>query len=219
MSPNQNSPSEREEIEMLLPWFVTGRLDASDKARVEAALSADPALRRQLDLVREEQGADIAVNEAIAAPRTLSVESGMQAVAARTTLGARRQAAGLMDRLRTFFTMPSPGMVRVATAAAVAVVLLQAATIGTLLTQRGGYETASGGGLSGVTVIVKFAEDARAEAIANTLQRLNMSIVDGPKPGGTFVVRVGPETLSPADRASRIEELRKASGVIGHVVP
>lgn len=219
MSTAQDTPTEREEIEMLLPWFITGKLDAADNARVEAALARDPVLRRQVDLVREEQGATIAANEAIAAPRTLTVENGMQAVAARTSLGARQRAAGLMDRLRAFFTMPSPRAVRFATAAAVAVVLLQAATIGTLLSQREDYATASGGAARGATVIVKFVDGASAQAIAGTLQGLNMSIVDGPKPGGTFVVRLGPESLSQADRRSRIEELRKASGVIGLVVP
>ncbi len=219
MSPTQDTPTEREEIEMLLPWFITGKLDAADKTRVETALTRDPALRRQLDLVREEQGVTIAANEAIGAPRTLSVESGMQAVAARTSLGARQQAAGLMDRLREFFTLPSPRIVQFATAAAVAIVLVQAVAIGSLLSQREDYQTASGSAARGATVIVKFVDDASAQTIASTLHRLNMSIVDGPKPGGTFVVRLGPEGLSQADRRSRIEELRKASEVIGLVVP
>ena len=77
MSDTKETFSEREEIEMLLPWFVTGRLDAADKAKVEAFLAREPAMRRQLDLIREEQGETIAANEAVALPRGVSVAKGM----------------------------------------------------------------------------------------------------------------------------------------------
>jgi hypothetical protein len=83
----------------------------------------------------------------------------------------------------------------------------------------GSYVTASGGAASGSTVIVKFADGASAAAVARTLGELNMAIVDGPKPGGTFVIRIGAQSLSKADREARIEALRKASGVIALVLP
>jgi anti-sigma factor RsiW len=213
--------SERDEIEMLLPWYVTGRIDAADKARVEAFLVREPAMRRQLDLIREEQDGNIAVNEAIRAPRGVSVERGMAAVAAGTTLGARQTALGFVDRVRGFFTMPTAAAVRYATVAAAAVFMLQALAIGTLWTRGGdGYVTASGGGAAdGATAIVKFVDGASAASVAEALSKLGMTIVDGPKPGGTFVVRVGAKSLTPAERAARISDLRKASGVVGLVMP
>jgi anti-sigma factor RsiW len=68
--------NEYEEVELLLPWYVTGKLDAADRAKVEALLLREPALRNQLDLIREEQSAAIAVNDGIAAPASLSLAAG-----------------------------------------------------------------------------------------------------------------------------------------------
>ncbi len=219
---SQDQASEREEIEMLLPWYVTGRLDSADKARVDSMLARDVELRRQLELIREEQTANITVNEQIAAPRTLNVERGVASVAANTTLGMRRSGAGLMEQIREFFTMPSPRAVRVASAAALAILLLQTATIGSLIFQRdsASHVTASGGSADqGSTVIVKFVDGTPAQSIASTLSQLDATIVDGPKPGGTFVLRIGPQTLPKAERDAKIDALRKASGVIGLVMP
>ena len=212
--------TEHDEIEMLLPWYVTGRLDASDRAKVEAALSSDPSLRRQLDLISDEQAGNIAINEAIRAPSTLSVERGMQAVAAQTSLGARQTATGILNRVRAFFAMPTARGVRYAAVAAAALFMLQAVVIGSLMSNRDGYVTASGGtDAKGSTAIVKFADTASAASIAATLDRLGMTIIDGPKPGGTFVVRVGVAGLTKAQRDDRISQLRAASGVVGLVLP
>lgn len=211
---------EREEIEMLLPWFVTGKIDAADRAKVEAAMLRDPALRNQIDIAREELDVTFAANDAVALPRTLSVEAGMTAVAAGTSLGARQTAGGLFERVRAFFAMPTAGAVKWAAAAAAAIILLQAVTIGTLLPSRDGYQTASGGGAAtGTTAIVKFVDGAKASDIAAELSKRGMTIVDGPKPGGTFVVRLSPEKLSAADKTARVNDLRAATGIVGAVLP
>ncbi|NJL09173.1 MAG: hypothetical protein HC900_13760 [Methylacidiphilales bacterium] len=44
-------------------------------ARVEAALRADPELVRRLDLVRDELGETIRVNERLGAPSTHAIET------------------------------------------------------------------------------------------------------------------------------------------------
>jgi anti-sigma factor RsiW len=41
------------ELALLLPFYVNGTLRAGDRARVDRALKADPALRAELSLVRE----------------------------------------------------------------------------------------------------------------------------------------------------------------------
>lgn len=219
MSTKALTNDEREEIEMLLPWFVTGKLDAADRAKVEAAIAIDPSLRRQVDLARDELDVTFAANEAVALPRSLSVESGMKAVAANTSLGARQTAGGFLDKVRDFFTAPTAGAVKWAMAAAAAIILVQAVTIGSLV-PRQGFEVASGGGASGgTTAIVKFVDGARAQDIAAELAKRGMVIVDGPKPGGTFIVRLSPDKLSASDRAAKISELRGASSIVGMVLP
>lgn len=212
--------TEYEEVELLLPWYVTGKLDAADRAKVEALLAREPALRRQLDLIREEQSAAIAVNEGVAAPAGLSVTAGMQKVAQTTSLGSRRAGRGLLERLRGFFTMPTAGAVRLAAAGALAVILLQAATIGALLPTGESYTTASGGHpAEHATAIVRFVDTATARSITASLEALDMTILDGPKPGGAFVVRIGPKSLAPVERAARVEALRKATGIVALVIP
>lgn len=220
MSTTPLSNDEREEIEMLLPWFVTGKLDAADRAKVEAAIAREPVLKKQIDIAREELDVSFAANDAIALPRTLSVEAGMKAVAVGTSLGARQAAGGLIERVREFFAMPTAGALKWATAAAAAIILLQAVTIGSLLPSREGYQTASGGGAAtGTTAIVKFVDGAKASDIAAELSKLGMTIVDGPKPGGTFVVRLSAQKLSAADKTARVNDLKGASTIVGAVLP
>ena len=77
MTETQEKFSEREEIEILLPWYVTGRLDAAETARVAAYIERHPDVRSQLGLVREEQTATVAGNEEIRA-RLASAEKDRQ---------------------------------------------------------------------------------------------------------------------------------------------
>src|SRR5262249_56354239 len=55
MSEERTSFSERDAIELLLPWYVGGTLDATDRRRVERYLAQHPEIRHQLDLIREER--------------------------------------------------------------------------------------------------------------------------------------------------------------------
>lgn len=220
-TPNETL-SERDEIEMLLPWFVTGRLDAADQARVEAFLSREPAMRRQLDLIRDEQNGAVTGNEAIRAPRTLSVESGMAAVAAATSLGPRQAAAGLVDRIRSFFQAPTAYGVRLATAAAAAIILVQAAMLGAYVmrsTDDGQYGLAGGPTAPGAFATVKFKDDAPLARVGLALSQLGMSLVDGPKAGGLYVVRIGDKTLTADQRATRILALRQRTDLVDLALP
>ena len=74
MSRETNPMRERDDIELLLPWYVTGRLSAEDRARVEAWLQRDPDLARQLPLAAEESLEARRSAEATPVPAGLSVE-------------------------------------------------------------------------------------------------------------------------------------------------
>src|ERR1700741_1281260 len=85
---NELSTDEREEIEMLLPWYVTGRLDARDRAKVESYLASHPDVAAQLDLVRDEREQAILGNEARGAPSGGALDRLMASLpAARLTAG------------------------------------------------------------------------------------------------------------------------------------
>ena len=80
--------SERDEIEALLPWYVSGRLDAKSRARVERYIEAHPEVKAHLALAREEGDATIASNEAIAAPGRHVLDRLRASIAASTTAQA-----------------------------------------------------------------------------------------------------------------------------------
>lgn len=57
------------DIELLLPWYATGALDAADASRVASALASDPRLARVYATIRREHAAVAAIGET---PGTLS---------------------------------------------------------------------------------------------------------------------------------------------------
>ena len=68
MSEQTAEEIEREEIEMLLPWYATGRLDRADRAKVESYLARHPQMSAQLDLIRAEREQTVLANEALGSP-------------------------------------------------------------------------------------------------------------------------------------------------------
>lgn len=219
MSEDLKPMSEREEIELLLPWYATGRLDRADKDRVERYLAGHPDMRRQLELIGDEQTGATLVNEAVKTPRSMTVDR----ILAEATRGSAVAGASWLARLRSLFTMPDAGPLRFAAAAAALVIVVQGVAIGTLVGRSGdaAYHTASGGGAAadGSFAIVRFADGASMKAIGDALSGLGMTITDGPKPGGLFTVRIGPKTLTAAEQADRISALQKRSDVITLVMP
>ena len=59
---------QRQDIEALLPWHAAGTLIRRDAERVEQALANDNELARQHEMVREELGETIRLNETLGAP-------------------------------------------------------------------------------------------------------------------------------------------------------
>jgi hypothetical protein len=183
--------SEREEIEMLLPWYVTGKLDADDTSRVEAYLAQHPDMLQQLALIAEEQTVTVEDNEAIR-PRLASPG----AIVARTQApgsAVRAWFDGVVDSVKDLFQAPTPGAVRWAAAAAAVIICLQAAALGTLLMQdTSSYQTASRPGIEGEhapVALIAFTDRAPIADIARVLAENRLRVVDGPLPGGFFSVR------------------------------
>ena len=58
----------QEDIELLLPWHAAGTLSRRDAIRVEQALANDNELASRYELVREELGEAIRLNESLGAP-------------------------------------------------------------------------------------------------------------------------------------------------------
>ena len=223
MSTASETLSERDEIEMLLPWYVTGKLASADMVRVQSYLAQHPEMIRHLDLIRAEQGQSTAVNEAIRLPASLSVHTVATRIGREDAARPDVKMSRFIDGIRSFFTMPATGGMRWAAAACAAIIVLQAVALGVMVANRGDtptYQPASGAGPSatGSTVIVRFTGTASSGAIADALSALAMTIVDGPKPGGLFVVRIGSASQTVAERDQRITALRARSDVIDLVL-
>ena len=221
--------SEREEIESLLPWFTTNRLDAEDHARVQAYIDANPDMKSQVTMVLDERHATVLSNESITRSSRNGLEQLRQAIEAEKTLGDRVQerASGWRAQITSLFTAPTPSAVRWAGAAATVVLIAQFAAIGSLMSDRPAtpqspYTTASGpkaGTTEGARVLVQFKDTASAAQIAAFLQSVDAEITAGPKPGGLFEVRLSKSKLSSDELQARTEQILDEKDLVKLVIP
>jgi anti-sigma factor RsiW len=181
MNTTMNTAPEREDIESLLPWYAAGTLSRRDTARVEQALASDKELARRFEMVREELGETIIVNESLGAPSE----------------PARQPAVSfnLMSRVSEFMASFSPRTLAYAGGVAAIALLLQAGVIGKLVGERTGEMGLASAPATkmaapqGVVALVSFAPQASAAEIAEFLNANKASIVGGPE-AGFFRVQV-----------------------------
>jgi len=210
--------SERDEIEALMPWYVSGKLDASSRERVERYLETHPEDRAHLVLAREEKDASVAANEAVPAPGPEALDRLRASIAAAPR--RRPLLAQLGERLTDWISGLAPPQLALATAAAALVVMLQAAVIGALLLERTAapaYQTASGeeSAGNGIELLVGFEETATAGEISALLKQLDAVLVDGPRSGLYRLRR--PEQADEGGKET-IELLEK-SGMVTVILP
>ena len=216
---------DQDEMEMLLPWYESGRLDASEAAQVEARLARDPEFASRLALIREEQDAAIVANEGAGAPGPGALDRLMATIDAEEggVVATADDRQGLFERLFGISLTPALSW---AAAAAALLIVVQAATISHLLTSGGQpgvtYETASGetdATAKGAFAFVQFGEAAKASEIADLLSDMDAVIVDGPKPGGVYKVRISQTQLNPAELDRTLKSLLSNQMLIKSAVP
>lgn len=225
---NQHLRPEREKIELLLPWYVAGTLDDDERQRVQDFLEHDPELRSQLALIEEDRMETHFVNEALGAPSAGALSRLMDRIDAEAPMkvGAAAMASGLWQKVDQFIQDLTPSAVRWAAVAAAIMIFIQAVALGGLLTGNiggSGYQTASGDPAAGTNVgtfaLVKFADSAKSGQINELLAASGARIVDGPKPGGIYRVKISDTILPDAERDLAIEALAKDTNIITLVLP
>ena len=202
------------EIETLLPWYAAGTLRRRDRQRVEDALRYDPALARHADLVREELAETISFNESLGVPSARCMDRLMAAIDAETTATRKRNSTrAVAGQFATFIAGFSPRTLAVAASFAVAAIALQAFLLVSMATKpQVSYETA---GLNptvtghGTFAMVRFAREASAAEITRFLEEYQATLVDGPKPGGFYRVRLGMKTLAKEELARIVSRMRQ----------
>jgi hypothetical protein len=213
----KHESARRDEIEMMLPFYVTGQLDHAEANEIDDYLKHHPDVARQLDLIRAERESAAAGN-VIYASRPARSFDRVAAMIGKAPAQPARAAGSPLDWIKRLFAMPSSPTLGFVGAAAAIVILLQAATIGTLVVAQypgifgiaGGNETVD----AGATVVVRFADDASAAAIADVLSGLGVKIIDGPRGGRLFTVRLGPKTMNESERERLIAALKARSDLI-----
>jgi hypothetical protein len=230
----KNSAPEGGDIEALLPWHAAGTLSRKDVQRVEQALKGDVELQRRFALVREEFGETIHLNETLGAPSARAMnklmagiekESGpAKQVTPRFSLGA-----WLSEKFGGF----SARTLAYAGTAAVVIIVAQAGLIGALYKTDGGgdiiyrgidpYGTASkepqGNLAVGTFVFIGFVPAATTGDVTRFLENNKLVLVDGPRPGQLYRVRVSPDAMSKEQVDDLAKRLKENRGVVSMVLP
>jgi len=218
--------TERREIEALLPWHAAGTLNRRDAQRVEAAIEHDRDLARQFELVREEMGETIHLNETLGAPSARAMEKLLAGIDAEPKRRPRRSfdlAAFIAERLTVF----SPRTLAWSATAAVLAIVLQAGLIAGLYLGEPGsespaaFKTASAPTRSfapvGSYALIGFTPQASAADVTKFLEAHKAAIVDGPKPGGLYRIRVSAAALPKNDLAAIVKQMQDESKVVRFV--
>jgi hypothetical protein len=202
------------EIETLLPWYAAGTLRRRDRQRVEDALRYDPALAHHAELVREELAETICVNESLGVPSARCMDRLMAAIDAETTAARKRSPVrAVAGQFATFMAAFSPRTLAVAASFAVAAIAVQAFLLVNMATKpQITFETAEQSPATtghGTFAMVRFAREASAGEITRFLEDYQATLVDGPRPGGLYRVRLAMKTLAKEELARIMSRMRQ----------
>jgi len=202
------------EIETLLPWYAAGTLRRRDRQRVEDALRYDPALAHHADLVREELAETISFNESLGVPSARCMDRLMAAIDAETIAARKRSSAGAVAaQFSAFIAGFSPRTLAVAASFTVAAIALQTFFLVSMATKpQAPFETASVNPTvtgHGTFAMVRFAREASAGEITRFLEEYQATLVDGPKPGGFYRVRIAMKSLAKEELARIVSRMRQ----------
>lgn len=196
--------SEPSEIELLLPWYAAGTLDARESQQVERALASDPELAARYEWVRAELEQETHVSEAAGQPSGRDVKTLFAKIDALPAQKSR-VSIDLGARFTEFLASLSPRTLAWSAMAAALAIVLQAGFLADLMIKErtaGGYDTASAPAnaqIDGAYVLIRFKPQSTASDIANFLDSNKFSIVAGPSVGQLFRVRVAPNKLAKDD--------------------
>jgi AcrR family transcriptional regulator len=212
-----NSPNE--DIEALLPWYEKGTLPEKEARLVEDYLAGNPDRARFLALIREEMMETVEANERSGMPSSAAFNRLMDSIAAEPKarrMAVRERAGGLFARL--FGLGASPWLVAGA-AAACLVIMVQAAALGVLMMRGGPGDdpsriTLASGPAGGSFALVRVKSEATIGDISTLLRSFNATIVDGPKPGGIYKLKLSSQELTGEQIEETLRQMRARSDII-----
>jgi hypothetical protein len=179
-------PADRhQEVQQLLPWYWTGKLDEAERASVAAHLDDCAECRQDL-------GAEPALKAALASTSP-DAATGWASLEART-----RHSAPAPRRPQRAWAVAGRKLMRperlkwVAAAQFAALVVLGIAALPTAPAARQGAYRALGDAPAGRTgnVLAMFRPDASVAAMRHSLEASGARLVDGPTPAGAYLLEV-----------------------------
>ena len=224
----KNQLTERDEIESLLPWHAAGTLGRRDAQKVERALAADQELARNYAAVREELVETIRLNETLGAPSARAMQRLMadietDAATARRSRSSFDLSVWLAEKLSTF----SPRTLAWSAAAATLAIVLQAGLLaGIFMNERANPQGAQLASFSteapkaeGTYALVSFAPQVSATEITRFLEAHKFSMVEGPRAGGLYKVRLSVTGLPKEELSRIVKRLQDDTSVVRFVAP
>ncbi len=217
MNTNKNEAEKLpEDVELLLPWHAAGTLSRRDAARVEQALANDNELATRYELVREELGEAIRLNENLGAPSARAMQqlfAKIDAEPARAPKASFSLGAWLTDFVSSF--QPRT-LAYGATAAALAIVLQAGILAGVFVKESGPGFTAASLTVDddSAFVAVRFKPEASFADISQFLTDNKAVIVGGPLSGGLFKLRLSERSLPETELSAIVKKISE-SPVVG----
>lgn len=182
---------ERDEQEAwdLLPWYVTGAIDAEERRQVERALERSPSLRQELESQRRLASVIASLDE-----RDTQVDQSLAQMRGRI-----RQARkpGLLERLRGGLDQLQQRSWRLALPAAALASLLLAVFVLQPTAPDGPYTTLTSEEApdpAGPLLRVQPQTDADAAAFEALVAAQGLRIIEGPSAGGVYTLAGGPDS-------------------------
>lgn len=194
----ERRPISLEEAHEILPWYLTGRASRAETEAIDELLKDSAELRSQMDIAREQRRAIVEGTNEIGGPSDASLQNLLRQI--ETTRQRRLVVAEEPGWFQRIFGVRR-SVLKFALATACLVITAQAALIyrPSLETRTTAtYATASVTELPvaetvGQELLVAFRPEVTAAQFTQILSELDATVVDGPKPGMTFVLRLQPD--------------------------
>ncbi len=211
---HESDGARHQETQSLLPWYVTGQLDVSDRAQVEAHLAECAQCQDDLGLERRMKAAFIDL--------PVGVEHGWTTLQRRLRLGRPEatRGAGIRDRLRSARREAARqagrgwrgGAPRLGWAlAGVQILALSVIGVSMLSGPRPARYHALGASPAPAAgnVVVMFRPETREKNLRETIEAGHARLVDGPTAAGAWVLHV-----PASERAAALATLRGRPDIV-----
>ena len=222
--PNENEIlSEADEIAALLPWYVSGKISAFDKARVDAYAESHPEVRGHIALARDEADVVFADNQSIPPPRA-GLERLHVSVANSPRARLYAVRTPVVDRLGAWLGGFAPLQLAYAGLAATVLVAVQSLSIGSLIKNQSNPANFTVANrpealATGTFALVAFQPAAPASTLSAFLADNSFVIVDGPKAGGMYRVRISGKVLTGPESEAVLTKLKSRADLIAFASP